>query len=406
MHRATNWLLALGAALGAGCISLGPTPGLTFSSAVPASRAGAEISASIVPGYMLSSAVTQPSATQPKYGQPMLQLSLLLDPANLLGDTGLSGGFRVLSASDGYVEPQLRWRHSFLDRDQLSVGTSLSGTYVSYRDPDRPPLAYRAGRGTLEAGAEFRVTPPWWVELRLMGGGSATALSAAGTWCVGPSTGNAIECPTDGTPVLEVSGPAMGIFWSGYGGIAADFLRPQNSFFHFARLAGVVAAGTMPTMVPTTPQAITQTTELPADQGPGATWAYWGASVTVAFGAPGEAPRPAPAAAPAPPPGPVTPASAAAAPAPPPPEPDPDPANVRGQVRGSSGSPLAGATVRVVEAHVTERTDERGNFQLHVPAGHYTVRFEAEGQVAQTKTVAVAAGEQALFFVDLAPAAP
>ncbi|HYV49990.1 MAG TPA: carboxypeptidase regulatory-like domain-containing protein, partial [Myxococcaceae bacterium] len=323
-----------------------------------------------------------------------------------LGDTGLSAGFRVLSASDGYLEPQVRWRRSFFDHDLLSVGTSLSGTYVSYRDPDHPPLGYRAGRGTLEAGAEFRVTPPWWIELRLMGGGSATALSAVGNWCADPGTGVAVMCPTNGTPVLDVTGPAMGVFVSGYGGLAADVLRPQHSFFHFARVAGVVAAGTMPTMTPAAARpGITQDTAIPVDQGSNATWAYWGASVTIGFGAPGEAPRPEPVPAPAMTTAQVGPATAVAPP-PAPPLPDPDPANVRGQVRGPGGAPLPGATVRVVEAHVTERTDERGGFQLHVPAGRYTVRFEAEGQVPQTKTVTVTPGEQALFFVDLAPATP
>ena len=158
MHRATCWLLAVAAAGGAGCINLGPTPGLTFNSAVPASRPGAELSASIVPGYMLSSAVSQPTAATPQYASPMLQLSLLLDPAKLLADTGLSAGVRVLSASDGYLEPELRWRHSFFDHDLLSVGTTVSGTYVKYQDKV-PPLAYQVGRGSLEAGLEYRVTP-------------------------------------------------------------------------------------------------------------------------------------------------------------------------------------------------------------------------------------------------------
>ncbi|HEY8211435.1 MAG TPA: hypothetical protein VIG99_28320 [Myxococcaceae bacterium] len=293
MHRATNWFLALAAVLGTGCIALGPTPGLTFSSAVPASRPSAEISASITPGYMLSSAVTQPTAEEPQYATPMLQYSLLVDPATWLGNSGFSAGFRVLGTGDGYVEPELRWRRSFLDHDLLSVGATISGTLVSYQDAEHPGIGYRAGRGTLEAGAEFRVTPPWWVELRALGGGSATALSASGTWCANADNGIPAFCPTDGTPVLNVSGSAMGVYWSAYGGLAVDALRPQATFFHFARVSGVVAAGSMPTMVPAAAQpGITQSVPSPVTQGGDALWAYWGLSATIAFGLPGEPARP------------------------------------------------------------------------------------------------------------------
>jgi len=397
MKHITALSIFLAAAFGPGCISLGPTPGLTFTSAVPASRPGAEVSAAIVPGYLLSDAVTVPDDPQPRYGNPMLQLSFLLDPSTLLGNLGLSAGFRVISASDGYVEPELRWRRSFGDDDLVSVGATASGTAVSYRHDTDSRLTYRAGRGSLEAGGELRLTPPWWVELRALGGGSVTALSASGTWCANATSGHPIDCPTDNTPVLNVSGSAMGMFFSGYGGLAIDVARPLNGFFHFGRVAGVIAAGTAPTMLPATPQpGITQSAAAPVTQGPDARWAFWGLAVTLGFGAP----RPEK----APPPAPAEVTRAPRAPAPPPVE--SNPANLRGQVRATSGEPVPGATVQLVEANRAERTDARGVFELRVAPGRYTLRFEAPGLVAQTKVVTVTPGEQALFFVDLAPASP
>jgi len=58
--------------------------------------------------------------------------------------------------------------------------------------------------------------------------------------------------------------------------------------------------------------------------------------------------------------------------------------------------------------HIARRANapRRGVFELRVAPGRYTLRFEAPGLVRQTKVVTVTPGEQALFFVDLAPASP
>jgi hypothetical protein len=77
-------------------------------------------------------------------------------------------------------------------------------------------------------------------------------------------------------------------------------------------------------------------------------------------------------------------------------------ANVKGQVRTTSGDPVNGATVTILEVKSVDRADERGVFQIRVPAGRYTLRFEAPGFLTQTKVIDVSPGDQALFFIDLA----
>jgi hypothetical protein len=75
---------------------------------------------------------------------------------------------------------------------------------------------------------------------------------------------------------------------------------------------------------------------------------------------------------------------------------------MKGQVRSTTGRPLR-ATLKVVETRRVIRTRPGGDFEFRLPEGRYQVTFEARGHVPQTKVVDVAAGEQALFYVDLSP---
>ena len=75
---------------------------------------------------------------------------------------------------------------------------------------------------------------------------------------------------------------------------------------------------------------------------------------------------------------------------------------MRGRVRSTQGRPVV-ATLRVQETKLQARTRSTGDFEFRLPAGRYHVTFEARGYVSQTKVVDVAAGDQALFYVDLSP---
>lgn len=74
----------------------------------------------------------------------------------------------------------------------------------------------------------------------------------------------------------------------------------------------------------------------------------------------------------------------------------------RGQVRSTAGAAIQ-ATLRIPEARIRTRTKTDGTFQVRLPAGRYTVVFEAEGFVSQSKAVEVAGGDQTLFYIDLTP---
>ncbi|HEY3450276.1 MAG TPA: carboxypeptidase-like regulatory domain-containing protein [Myxococcales bacterium] len=77
-------------------------------------------------------------------------------------------------------------------------------------------------------------------------------------------------------------------------------------------------------------------------------------------------------------------------------------ATLRGQVRGPGGKPLA-AKLAIPEAKIVSEANASGEFKFQVPGGRYKVQIEAPGYVAQTKTVQVADGDQALFNIDMHP---
>lgn len=79
------------------------------------------------------------------------------------------------------------------------------------------------------------------------------------------------------------------------------------------------------------------------------------------------------------------------------------PATLRGQVRSARGGKPVVAQLEIRELKQTIAADEDGSFSVQIPGGKYTVRITAARFVAQTKTVTVRDGDQAIFNVDLAP---
>ncbi|MDQ3265265.1 MAG: carboxypeptidase-like regulatory domain-containing protein [Myxococcota bacterium] len=77
-------------------------------------------------------------------------------------------------------------------------------------------------------------------------------------------------------------------------------------------------------------------------------------------------------------------------------------ASLRGRVRSVAGKPIA-AQLRIPEAKVAVRAGADGRFLLRLPGGRYSVVFSAPGFITQTKSLQVADGDQALFYVDLSP---
>lgn len=80
------------------------------------------------------------------------------------------------------------------------------------------------------------------------------------------------------------------------------------------------------------------------------------------------------------------------------------PATLSGQVRNArGGAAVPTATLTVKELKLSVRADEKGAFTAQIPGGKYTVTISAPKFIAQTKSVVVRDGDQAIFNVDLFP---
>ncbi len=80
------------------------------------------------------------------------------------------------------------------------------------------------------------------------------------------------------------------------------------------------------------------------------------------------------------------------------------PATISGLVRSTVGGKAIAASLELPEAKIKTKANEKGAFTFDLPGGGtYTMRISARGFIAQTKSVTVKDGEEAIFNVDLHP---
>lgn len=79
------------------------------------------------------------------------------------------------------------------------------------------------------------------------------------------------------------------------------------------------------------------------------------------------------------------------------------PATLTGIVRSTAGGAPIAADLEVPQLKLKAKATAQGSFSFQVPGGTYTVTIAAPGFLAQTKSVTVKDGDQAIFNVDLHP---
>lgn len=246
-----------------GCATLGPMPGRTGVSPVPAANPEFAAQFGVMPGYYLSA-----SAADEPNGAGIPQLLASIDPGHVA--PGLLLGGRVYGESgDTAVEPILGYRRKLGVEGRLAVAALLYGTRMKTTSEHATYAATRAG---LEGAADLRLTNPnRWVEAHAVGSVSLTNVSADGTYCVDGD--HAIDCP-DPFPTPDpprASAEASGVYPTVTIGVAADLFKFPSSVFHHARLELMFGAGAMPRVVD-------------GEQARAKGYATLGAALTLAFG--------------------------------------------------------------------------------------------------------------------------
>lgn len=226
------------------CTTLGPTPAMTGIPAPPLERPGVELQVGLVPGYYLSTSVTE----EPK-ASVLPQIAGVFEADDLISVPGLLVGARYAgdSSSGGALEPLLGYR-THLDAERRFSLAALG--FLAYASADDNAASFNAWRGGLEGGVDARITgASKYVELHTNLGLTFTALDADGTYCVGVDGKYGIDCPDDPSRQTRVTGSASGVFPSAHAGLSLDFARHLVGPFHGVRVAADLAGGTLPTMI-------------------------------------------------------------------------------------------------------------------------------------------------------------
>lgn len=242
--RNTPWLtfVVLGLiALGSGCTTLGPTPGMTMANMVPQDRMGGEVQVGMAPGFHLSHAVEQDN----DWGTVLPQVGGFFDPGDTLGPAkGLGIGMRWVGGSEGQLfEPMLRYRRFVDDSEVLSLGVVAYGTHAVGAEGG---ARLEVSRGGAELGFDVRATPKnRWVELHFTGGVSVTGIGLKGRYCLDQTTGYGRDCDHENGEVGDTQVEMLSAYPAGFVGLSLDVLR-DVPVFHGLKLAAYFAGGTMP----------------------------------------------------------------------------------------------------------------------------------------------------------------
>ncbi|HEY1535987.1 MAG TPA: hypothetical protein VGF76_18335, partial [Polyangiaceae bacterium] len=229
-------LLPLLAAV-AGCTTLGPMPSTTGVAMAPTGRPDVTVQGGFVPGYYLSSAVSEDAQ-----GASLTQLGAVLEPDRLLGLPGVFVGARYAGdhSAGASLEPVLGYRAALGADRSLGLGVVAYGTHAS---ATQSRASFSATRGGLEAGGDLRLFPPSKIlELHLNASAALTGLSASGSYCVDAAGTYGMDC-ADGTTALS-DAKVSGLYPSLNAGLALDFAQHRESVFHGVRLALGAGGGT------------------------------------------------------------------------------------------------------------------------------------------------------------------
>jgi len=219
------------------CTTLGPMPATTGVSAVPIGHPGADVQVGAVPIFFLSQA-----AQGEARADLARQLGVQLEPDRWLKLPGLVIGARMFGngPEDTLGEPYVGYRTKLSDR--VSIG---GGAYGTAKHSTAKLASYHATRIGGEAAIDGNLLQATsWLSIHAQAAVSATRIMASGTYCVG-NEGTAIDCDTDPTKNVMITGNQIGVYPAATGTVSVTGARSQG-FVRSATVSMLGSVGTMP----------------------------------------------------------------------------------------------------------------------------------------------------------------
>lgn len=227
----------------AACTTLGPVPTSTTVSPIAHGRPGVDLQAGAMPGFYVSS-----TTRESDHGDAFAAISALLEPDRMLGLKGLIVGGTMIGGdggSRGMFQPYVGWRGYVDAARTASVAAVAFGSSAS--DGNRDGRAHvDVQRVGAEVTGDYDVTQgSRVVGFHVLGGASVQRLDASGDYCV-DSRGDGTDCG-DTDPLTHAEVDAL--ITSGRGGLALDFARDRDSWFHGGRVEFSYVVGSKPRVV-------------------------------------------------------------------------------------------------------------------------------------------------------------
>lgn len=224
------------------CTRIGAVPTSTGVSPIAHGKPGFDVQTGGLPGFYASQS-TNPTDSGDVFGE----LGGTIEPDRLAGLKGLIfGGAMVDGDGSAVFQPYAGWR-GYLDSDHTAALAAVAFGSSGYDSEEDGPASVTIKRVGAEVTGDLDLTrSSRTIGVHLLAGASVQRLDARGDYCVG-TDGDGIDCNDSGTLIRNASADV--VIGAGRGGLAVDFARARDSWFHGGRVEFVWSMGAMPRVI-------------------------------------------------------------------------------------------------------------------------------------------------------------
>lgn len=223
----------------AACTRIGAVPTSTGVSPIAHGKPGLDVQTGGLPGFYVSQSTRDADS-----GDVFGEVGATMEPDRLTGLKGFIFGAAMVDSDGAPVfQPYAGWR-GFLDAGHTAALAAVAFGSSGYDAEEADPAHVSVKRVGAEVTGDLDLTQSSrTLGLHVLAGASIQRLDASGDYCIG-SDGDGTDCHDSSTLIRNASVGA--VISAGRGGLALDFARGRDSWFHGGRVEFVWSMGTMP----------------------------------------------------------------------------------------------------------------------------------------------------------------